>query len=68
MLMSNFLIPNLAVVDPELCKTMPPGLTVETGIDALAHCIEGYVGVGSPYHPYYEALALYGVNFVGRSL
>lgn len=68
MLMSNFLIPTLAVVDPELCKTMPPGLTVETGIDTLAHCIEGYVGVGSPYHPYYEALALYGVKLVGRSL
>ena len=68
MLMSNFLIPNLAVVDPELCQTMPPGLTVETGIDALAHCIEGYVGVGSPYHPYYEALALYGVKLIGRSL
>ncbi len=68
MLMSNYLIPDLAVVDPILCKSMPPGLTVESGIDALAHCIEGYVGLIFPYHPYYEALALYGVKLVGRSL
>ena len=68
MLMSNHLIPSLAVVDPILCKTMPPALTVESGIDALAHCIEGYVGLVFPYHPYYEALALYGVKLIGRSL
>jgi aldehyde:ferredoxin oxidoreductase len=68
MLMSNLLTPSLAVVDPILCKTMPPALTVESGIDALAHCIEGYVGLVFPYHPYYEALALYGVKLIGRSL
>jgi aldehyde:ferredoxin oxidoreductase len=68
MLMSDFLIPNLAVVDPCLCVTMPPELTVESGIDALAHCIEGYVGLVFPYHPYYEALALYGAKLIGRSL
>ena len=33
-----------------------------TGIDALAHCVEAYVGMNDPYHPYYEALALYGVS------
>jgi aldehyde:ferredoxin oxidoreductase len=67
-IVSDHLIPNLAIIDPNLCKSMPPGLTAETGIDAMAHCIEGYVGVEVPYHPYYEALALYGVKLVGRSL
>jgi aldehyde:ferredoxin oxidoreductase len=67
-IMSDLLIPSLAVVDPNLCKSMPSGLTVESGIDALAHCIEGYVGLVFPYHPYYEALALYGVKLIGRSL
>jgi len=66
--MSNLLIPNLAIIDPNLCKSMPPGLTAESGIDALGHCIEGYVGRAIPYHPYYEALALYGVKLIGRSL
>lgn len=67
-IMSNYLIPSLALVDPALCKSMPPGLTAESGIDALGHCVEGYVGMAIPYHPYYEALALYGVKLIGRSL
>ena len=68
MLMSNHLIPRLAVVDPLYCKTMPTGLTVESGIDALAHCVEGYVSLAIPYHPYFEAMAVYGVKLIGRSL
>ncbi len=47
---------------------MPRGLTVESGIDALAHCIEGYVSLATPYHPYFESMALYGVKLIGRSL
>jgi aldehyde:ferredoxin oxidoreductase len=68
MLMSNHLIPRLAVIDPLYCKTMPAGLTVESGMDAMAHCIEGYVSLAIPYHPYFEAMAVYGVKLIGRSL
>jgi len=67
-LMSNHFIPKLAVIDPVLCTSMPRGLTVESGIDALAHCIEGYVSLATPYHPYFESMALYGVKLIGRSL
>ena len=67
-LMSNHFIPRLAVIDPLYCKTMPPGLTIESGMDALAHCIEGYVSLATPYHPYFESMGLYGVKLVGRSL
>lgn len=68
MLMSNYLIPKLAVIDPRYCRSMPPGLTVESGIDALAHCIEGYVSLAIPYHPYFESLALSGTKLIGKSL
>jgi choline dehydrogenase len=68
MLMSNHLIPRLAVIDPLYCKTMPATLTVESGIDAMAHCMEGYVSLAIPYHPYFEAMAVYGVKLIGRSL
>jgi len=67
-LMSDHMIPKIAIIDPELTTTLPPKITASTGIDALAHCIEGYVGMASDYHPYYEALALYGVKLIGRSL
>jgi aldehyde:ferredoxin oxidoreductase len=68
MVMSNFLIPKVAVIDPNYCRTMPPELTRESGIDALAHCIEGYVALAVPYHPYFESMALYGTKLIGRSL
>ena len=67
-LMSDYMVPALAVVDPLLAKTMPPALTAETGADALSHCVEGYTGMSDEYHPYYESLALYGVKLIGRSL
>lgn len=67
-LMSNHFIPRLAVIDPLFCKTMPPGVTIESGMDALAHCIEGYVSLATPYHPYFESMAVYGVKLIGRSL
>jgi len=47
---------------------MPPELTRESGIDALAHCIEGYVALAAPYHPYFESMALYGTKLIGRGL
>jgi aldehyde:ferredoxin oxidoreductase len=67
-LMSNHFIPRLAVVDPLFCRTMPPKLTIESGMDALAHCVEGYVSLATPYHPYFESMAVYGVKLIGRSL
>ena len=37
-------IPTLAVIDPELMLSMPRGLTAATGMDALTHAIEAYIG------------------------
>ncbi len=67
-IMSDLLVPSLAVIDPEIASSMPAGLTAQTGVDALAHCVEGFVGMSIPYHPYYEALGLYGARLIGRSL
>ena len=38
------LIPTYAVLDPELTFSLPPNLTATTGIDALVHAVEAYVG------------------------
>jgi alcohol dehydrogenase class IV len=39
------LMANLAVVDPVFTLTVPPGVTVATGIDALTHAIEAYTSL-----------------------
>jgi 4-hydroxybutyrate dehydrogenase len=40
---SRHVVPRVAVCDPELTFTLPPRLTAATGMEALSHCIEGYL-------------------------
>ncbi|MBW2367968.1 MAG: iron-containing alcohol dehydrogenase [Deltaproteobacteria bacterium] len=42
-LISEFAVPDVAIVDPLLTVSMPPGVTVDTGLDALTTAIEAYV-------------------------
>ena len=43
--MNNFtLIPSYAVLDPKVTYTLPPHLTATTGMDALTHAVEAYIG------------------------
>jgi alcohol dehydrogenase class IV len=42
-LRSPFMLPRLAVVDPELTFDLPPAVTASTGLDALTQLIEPYV-------------------------
>ena len=43
--MNNFtMIPHYAVLDPQVTYTLPPSLTATTGMDALTHAIEAYIG------------------------
>lgn len=57
-----FLLPTLAVLDPELTVTLPPGLTACTAMDALTHAVESYV---SPqWSPASAALAAEAVRLI----
>ena len=62
----RWLIPALAIVDPELTLSLPPPVTASTGMDALAQLIEPYVSRKST--PLTDALAIYGIALVGHSL
>lgn len=39
------LIPDVAVLDAELTKTLPKPMTATTGMDALTHAVEAYIGI-----------------------
>jgi len=41
-LINREIVPDIAIVDPALAVTMPPGITSSTGMDALTHAVEGF--------------------------
>ncbi|OGN95724.1 MAG: alcohol dehydrogenase [Chloroflexi bacterium RBG_13_51_36] len=41
-LINREVVPDIAIVDPELARVMPPQITADTGMDALTHAVEGY--------------------------
>jgi len=63
---SPHLFPDVALLDPELTVSMPPKLTASTGMDALSHSVEAYVG--KLYHPIAEGIALKAIKMVGENL
>jgi len=62
----NNLMPNIALVDPDLTLTLPAMLTAATGLDALSHCIEAYVS--TKQNPALDPMILKGIELIGRSL
>ncbi len=43
-IMDPNILPNYAVLDPELTVGLPPSITSATGMDALTHAVEAYIG------------------------
>ena len=63
---SPLLLPSVAVVDPDLTMSMPPGVTAATGMDALCHNVEAYLsGLANPIT---DSAALEGVGLIARNL
>lgn len=63
---SPYLIPSLALNDPELTLDLPAHVTAGTGMDALTHNLEAYIAKG--YHPICDAIALGGVKLCAEHL
>ena len=81
-ILSNFLRPTVAVVDPLLTVSCPSKVTADSGIDALTHAIEAYTAVDNAHfplpagertvyqgrHPFGDMLAEKAITLIGRHL
>ncbi len=65
-LRSPTMLPDLAVVDPELTYSLPPSITASAGLDALTQVLEPYVSSRS--NPLTDILCLDGMRRAARSL
>ena len=50
------LIPRYAVLDPKVTLSLPPSITAATGMDALTHAVEAYIGNSTTYGTKKDAL------------
>ena len=62
----NYLLADVAIVDPALTVSVPPRITAATGVDALTHAVEAYISVNAS--PTSDALALHAIRVIARSL
>ena len=63
---SNQMIPDVALVDPDLLAGTPREVIASCGLDALTQLVEAYLSVGAT--PFTDGLALQGISASGRSL
>ena len=65
-IVSPFLIPDAAIVDPELTWSVPRRVTADTGMDAMIHAVESFLSVNA--NPLSEILSLESVKNIASFL
>ena len=65
---SPIILPDLAVLDPELTLNLPSDITAATGIDAMVHAIEAYTSKNQNNNPISKLLAIESLKLLGTSI
>ncbi|MDG2405248.1 MAG: iron-containing alcohol dehydrogenase [Paracoccaceae bacterium] len=65
---SPFLIPDIALLDPELTLGLPAHVTAATGIDAMVHAIEASASASANNNPVSKILAQEALRLMGAAL
>lgn len=48
-IIDDFILPDEAILDVEMVKSVPASITADTGMDVMAHALEAYVSTKSDY-------------------
>jgi alcohol dehydrogenase class IV len=65
---SPIILPDLAILDPELTLGLPAATTASTGIDAMVHAIEGYASLNKNNNVISKMLAIEALKLLGGSI
>jgi len=65
---SPVLLPDVALLDPELTYGLPPAVTAATGIDAMVHAIEAHASASANNNPVSRALAREALRLMGGAI
>lgn len=63
---SDYLLPEVAILDGELTRTLPPMPTASSGMDALIHAVEAYTSVNA--NDYTDYLAIRAMKLISKNL
>ena len=65
-IISQFLVPDVVLVDPLLTISVPAQITAATGLDALTHCLEAYTNKFS--QPLIDVYAYEGMRLIATNI
>jgi alcohol dehydrogenase class IV len=65
---SPIILPDIAVLDPELTLGLPAPITAATGVDAMVHAIEAYASKNANNNPLSKMLARQALRLLGANI
>ncbi|MFP3495595.1 iron-containing alcohol dehydrogenase [Pseudomonas sp. SIMBA_059] len=65
-IVSDYLLPDVALMSPQMTLTCPRSVTAASGVDALVHAIEAYLSLNAS--PITDALAIGAIKLIANAL
>ena len=66
LLVENYNVPRMAILDPKMTEKLPKLLTASTGMDAMTHAVESLHSI--PHEPITDALGIHAIRLLAKNL